>query len=197
MAQVVKRSIDLTGALVGLLLLSPVLLAVALAVKLSSPGPVFYVQERVGRGGRPFRLVKFRTMAVGADRHGTRIHEADPLITPVGHWLRRFSLDELPQLCNILAGDMSLVGPRPALPRLVERLSPVERRRLAVRPGLTGWAQVQGRNALPWAERIVLDIWYVDHWSLWLDLQILLRTVAVVLRGAGLYGPNGWNRGYR
>jgi exopolysaccharide biosynthesis polyprenyl glycosylphosphotransferase len=197
MAQLVKRAVDMAGALLGLLLLSPVLLAAALAVKRSSPGPVFYVQERVGQGGRPFRLVKFRTMVVGADRHGTRLHESDPLITPVGRWLRRFSLDELPQLFNVLAGEMSLVGPRPAPTRVVERMSPAQRRRLAVRPGLTGWAQVQGRNTLPWADRILLDLWYVDHWSLWLDLQILYRTVAVVLRGTGLYGPDGWNRGYR
>ena len=141
MGRLVKRALDIAGALLGLLLLSPLLLAAALAVKRSSPGPVFYVQERVGQGGRPFRLVKFRTMVVGADRHGTRLHESDPLITPAGRWLRRFSLDELPQLFNVLAGEMSLVGPRPALPRVVERMSPAERRRLAVRPRLTGGAQ--------------------------------------------------------
>jgi lipopolysaccharide/colanic/teichoic acid biosynthesis glycosyltransferase len=197
MAPGIKRAADCLGAAAALILLLPVLLVIALAVKASSPGPLFYVQERVGLHGRLFRMIKFRTMAVGADQRGTRVHADDPLITLVGRWLRRFSLDELPQLINVLAGDMSLVGPRPALPRLVDRLTPEQRRRLAVRPGLTGWAQVQGRNALPWSERIVLDVWYVEHWSLWLDLVILWRTVGVVVRGAGLYGPDGWNRGYR
>ncbi|HLN64702.1 MAG TPA: sugar transferase [Symbiobacteriaceae bacterium] len=197
MGLLVKRVLDGWVAALLLLILLPVLLLLALLVRASSPGPVLYVQERVGRRGRPFRMIKFRTMTVGSDAVTTRLHRDDPRITPVGRWLRRFSLDELPQLFNVLAGEMSLVGPRPAPTRVVERMSPAQRRRLAVRPGLTGWAQVQGRNTLPWADRIVLDLWYVDHWSLWLDLQILYRTVAVVLRGTGLYGPDGWNRGYR
>lgn len=196
MGLLVKRVQDFLIAAVLLLLLSPVLLLLALLVRTTSPGPALYVQERVGRRGRPFRMRKFRTMTVGSDAVTTRLHRDDPRITPVGRWLRRFSLDELPQLWHVLTGEMSLIGPRPALPRLVERLSPEERRRLEMRPGLTGWAQVQGRNELSWAERVALDLWYVDHWSLRLDGEILLRTVGVVLRGAGLYGRNGWNGGY-
>lgn len=194
MAQALKRCLDWAVAASLLLLLLPFLLAIAVLIRSTSPGPALYIQERVGLHGRRFRVLKFRTMQMGSDRV-TTLHESDPRITPIGRWLRRFSLDELPQLWNVLAGDMSLVGPRPALPDLVAGLTPEQRRRLSVRPGLTGWAQVHGRNALPWSERIALDIWYVEHWSLLLDLKVLWRTAGVVFQGAGLYGPDGWNRG--
>lgn len=195
MARGIKRGLDAVAAAVLLLALFPALLIIATLVRLSSPGPVFYVQERAGWQGRPLRMLKFRTMVVGADRQGPGVHRADPRITGVGRWLRRFSLDELPQLLHVLLGEMSLVGPRPAPPPVTAQLTAEQRRRLSVRPGLTGWAQVQGRNALPWEDRIALDLWYVDHWSLGLDLRILVRTVGTVLSGRGLYGPGGWNRG--
>lgn len=191
----VKRCFDLIGSAALLLCLFPLMLVIALLIRCTSPGPVLYVQERVGLHGRRFRMLKFRTMTVGADRITTALHESDPHITPVGRLLRRLSLDELPQLWNVLRGDMSLIGPRPMLPETAEGLRPHQQRRHHVRPGLTGLAQVRGRNALAWSERVALDLEYVDRWSLWLDLWILWQTVGTVLSGRGLYGPDGWNRG--
>lgn len=192
----IKRLFDGVAAAILLVLLLPVLLVCTALVKATSAGPALYVQDRVGRHGRRFRMLKLRTMHVGADRLGTDIHRDDPVITPVGRWLRRYSLDELPQLWHVLTGEMSLVGPRPAPPEIVDSFSLAERRRESMRPGLTGWAQVSGRNELTWAGRIELDLWYVDHWSFGLDLLILWRTVGVVLGARGLYGRDGWNRGY-
>lgn len=196
MALAVKRLLDLVvaaGLLIGLL---PFLLLIAVLIRRSSPGPVIYQQDRVGHLGKLFRLFKFRTMVVGADQEGPSTGVGDPRVTRVGAWLRRFSLDELPQLWNVIIGDMSLVGPRPAPVEVAAHFTDEDRERLAMRPGLTGWSQVNGRNAITWKERIALDRWYVRHWSLVLDLLILARTVRVVLKGDGVYGPGGWNRGY-
>lgn len=193
MPLLLKRLIDIAGSLVGLVLLSPLFLIVAALIKIDSPGPVFFCQERVGKGGRPFRIFKFRSMVENAARMGTGIYvsEGDPRITRVGRFLRRASLDELPQLINVLRGEMSLVGPRPTLAYQVERYTPRQRRRLLVKPGITGWAQVKGRNRLSWPEKIELDLYYVDHWSLWLDLRILFLTLGVVFRPDTVYRRGG------
>ncbi len=184
-----KRATDIAVSVIGLALLAPVFLAIAVAIKLDSPGPVFFRQERVGKDGRIFRIFKFRTMVQNATEHplGYHTNDADPRVTKVGRFLRAYSLDELPQFFNILAGDMSLVGPRPTLPYQVEKYNAFQRRRLLVPPGVTGLAQVNGRNQLTWPQRIERDVWYVDHWSYWLDLKILWQTVGVVLRREGVY----------
>src|SRR5215213_8143297 len=170
----------------------------ALLIKLESGRPVFYRQRRVGRHGRPFQLWKLRTMVPGAEAMGAGIYvlEGDPRITRVGRMLRRFSFDELPNLLNVLEGDMALVGPRPTIQEQVDRYTDRQRRRLEVKPGITGWAQVNGRTSLPWPERIELDVWYVDNRSLALDLRILARTARMLLTGRGLYSDSlkqGWD----
>jgi len=176
-----KRAIDVVGAGIGLLLLSPVLAATALAVLITNGLPIAFRQVRPGLRGEPFRIVKFRTMR--ALRPGEHPYESDPhRVTPVGRFLRSTSLDELPELWNVLRGDMSLVGPRPLLTEYLSQYSANERRRHEMRPGITGWAAVNGRNAIPFRERLALDVWYIDHWSLRLDLQILAMTVYQVLR---------------
>jgi sugar transferase EpsL len=159
--------------------------ACALAIRLNSPGPIFFRQERVGLDGRPFRVWKFRTML---DLPADDPFPQDDRITGVGRWLRRLSIDELPQLLNVVTGQMSVVGPRPTLPYQVARYSARQRRRLSVRPGLTGLAQVRGRNALTWSERIELDLQYLEHQSPWLDVRILTWTVGAVLKGSGVAG---------
>jgi lipopolysaccharide/colanic/teichoic acid biosynthesis glycosyltransferase len=180
-----KRLTDILLSALGLVLLAPVMAAVAVAVAVALGRPVLFRQVRPGLGGRPFRLVKFRTMldAVGPD--GTSLADAERL-TRFGRFLRATSLDELPELWNVLRGDMSLVGPRPLLMQYLPLYSPEQARRHEVRPGLTGWAQVNGRNALSWADKLALDTWYVDHRNLRLDLRILLLTVASVLSRAGI-----------
>jgi len=190
----IKQLIDAVASAVGLFLLSPLLLLIALAVKLTSKGPVLFRQERIGKDGRAFRICKFRTMVDGAINVGMGIRTAadDPRITRVGRLLRRLSLDELPQLLNVLGGSMSLVGPRPTIPEQVAEYGPFERRRLEMKPGITGWASVNGRTLNPWPVRIRLDVEYVDRFSLWMDLKILLRTVVVVVKGEGVYrAPDG------
>jgi lipopolysaccharide/colanic/teichoic acid biosynthesis glycosyltransferase len=184
------RSVDVAVAGTGLVITSPLLVVAAIAIKLDSRGPVLYRQRRAGRDGRPFEVVKLRTMHPGADPVGvgTPVLEGDPRVTRVGRFLRRLSLDELPNLISVLRGDMALVGPRPTLEAQVELYTPRQRRRLAVKPGITGWAQVNGRAGIPWEERIELDVWYVDHRSPLLDLRILGRTVRLLLTGHGLYG---------
>ncbi len=184
-----KRATDIVVSVIGLTFLAPVFLLIAAAIKLDSPGPVFFRQERVGKDGRIFRIFKFRTMIQNAADHplGYHTHDSDPRVTRVGRFLRAYSLDELPQFFNILAGDMSLVGPRPTLPYQVEKYTDFQRRRLLVPPGVTGLAQVNGRNQLTWPQRIERDVWYVDHWSYGLDLKILWQTVGVVLRREGVY----------
>ena len=183
-----SRVLDLLIASVLLVIASPVLLAALVAVRLGSPGSPIYRQRRIGKDGRPFDLLKIRTMVTGAEHIGAglAVNEGDPRITRVGAMLRRFSLDELPNLVNVLQGDLAIVGPRPTLQAQVDQYTDRQRRRLEVKPGITGWAQVNGRAALPWAERIELDIWDVDHRSLWLDLKILAMTVARVVRREGV-----------
>lgn len=196
-ARIGKRPLDLAAASATLLLLSPFLLTVAFAIRLESAGPVFYRQERVGRLGEGFRLVKFRSMVANAERigAGVLVEKRDARVTRVGRWLRRWSLDELPQLFNVLAGSMSIVGPRPTLRYQVEQYDETQRRRLLVRPGITGWAQVHGRNAIAWDERIRLDLEYVERLSLATDLRILLKTIPTVVRGSGqLAAREFWNR---
>lgn len=185
----VKRVFDMFAAALGLVLLWPVFLLIAVLIKIDSIGPVFYLQERVGWQGRRFAVAKFRTMVDGAERIGSGLYVTrdDHRITRVGRILRRCSLDELPQLWNVLAGQMSLVGPRPAVPYQIRHYTQRQARRLAMRPGITGWSQVRGRNALSWPQRIEKDVWYVDHFSLLLDARILFRTVRVCLREEGLY----------
>ncbi len=184
------RAVDVAIATAGLVLLSPVLLLAAVAIKLDSRGPVIYRQRRAGLRGEPFELLKLRTMHPGADPVGvgTPVLEGDPRVTRVGSFLRRFSLDELPNLINVLRGDLAIVGPRPTLEAQVEQYTPRQRRRLEVRPGITGWAQVNGRAGIPWEERIELDVWYVENRSALLDLRILARTARLLLTGHGLYG---------
>jgi lipopolysaccharide/colanic/teichoic acid biosynthesis glycosyltransferase len=181
------RAADLAIAAVGLVVLSPLLLAAAIAIKLESRGPVFYRQRRVGKDGLIFELFKLRTMRQGADPVGvgTAVTADDPRVTRVGALLRRYSLDELPNLINVLRGEMRIVGPRATLPAQVELYTPRQLRRLDLRPGVTGWAQIHGRAGIPWEERIELDVWYVEHRSLWLDLRILAKTPAALLGGAG------------
>jgi lipopolysaccharide/colanic/teichoic acid biosynthesis glycosyltransferase len=190
----VRRAFDLAAASVGLAVASPVLGVAALAIKLEDGGPILYRQRRVGRAGEEFELLKLRTMVVGAERQGAgfAVNEGDPRITRAGNFLRRLSIDELPQLWNVLRGEMSIIGPRPTLAYQVEQYTPHQRRRLEVKPGLTGWAQVHGRARLPWAERIELDIWYVKHRSLALDLRILARTPLALFSGTYKGQTGGW-----
>jgi lipopolysaccharide/colanic/teichoic acid biosynthesis glycosyltransferase len=187
---VVSRAIDIVLASLGLLLASPFLLIAAVAITLDSRGSVIYRQRRIGRNGEPFELYKLRTMQVGADPVGvgTPVLEDDPRVTRPGRLLRRFSLDEVPNLVNVLRGEMAIVGPRPTLEAQVELYTPRQRRRLEVKPGLTGWAQVNGRAGIPWEDRIELDVWYVNHRSLALDVRLLARTARLLLTGHGLYG---------
>lgn len=196
----VKRLLDIAVSAVGLAVLAAPFALIALAIKLDSRGPVFFRQERVGKDGKRFICWKFRTMIEGAINQGLGVTIArdDPRITRVGRFLRNWGLDELPQLINVLKGEMSLVGPRPTFPYQVALYNDFQKRRLEVKPGITGWALVNGRNRLPWEERIKLDVWYVDHWSLWLDVKILLKTLWVVLiTREGLYGEGGINDDFR
>jgi lipopolysaccharide/colanic/teichoic acid biosynthesis glycosyltransferase len=192
----IRRALDLLIAGVGTLVTAPIVGALALAIRLESPGHLIYRQTRVGKDGQPFSIYKLRTMVRGAEFTGAglAIQEGDDRITRIGQFLRRYSLDELPNLWNVLRGEMSIVGPRPTLSVQVEQYTERQRGRLAVKPGITGWAQVNGRASLPWPERIELDLWYVEHRSLWLDLQILARTVRMVLGGEGIYKGErgGW-----
>ncbi len=184
-----KRIADLVIAVPAFVLTSPVMFGVALWVRRDSPGSALFRQERIGLHGRPFHLLKFRTMVVGAEQLGAglRVEHDDVRITRVGAILRKLSLDELPQLWNVIRGDMSIVGPRPTVATQVARYTDEHRRRLEARPGITGLAQVRGRATIPWSQRIAIDIEYVDRWSIPLDLSILLRTVLVVLRRGDTY----------
>ncbi len=189
-----NRALDVAIAGTGLVLTSPLLAASALAVKLDDRGPVLYRQARVGRDGRDFELLKLRTMIVGAERQGAgyAVAVGDSRITRIGRFLRRTSLDELPQLWNVVRGEMSLIGPRPTLRYQVEQYDERQRRRLEIRPGITGWAQIHGRATLPWEERIELDLWYVDHRSWKTDLLILLRTPLALFGGTYKGETGGW-----
>ena len=189
-----RRVLDVVGAGAGLVLAGPLLAAAAIAVKLEGGGPVLYRQQRIGQNGEEFDLLKLRTMVVGAEREGAgwAVDQGDPRITRVGRLLRRLSLDEVPQLWNVVHGEMSLVGPRPTLAYQVEQYSPRQRRRLEVKPGITGWAQVNGRARLRWADRIELDVWYVENRSVWLDLKILARTPVALFTGTYRGKTGGW-----
>jgi len=193
---VIRRAIDVVVSALALAVSAPLLAVAAVAIRLESPGPVIYRQRRSGLHGREFDVLKLRTMVDGAEHIGAglAVNENDARITRVGALLRRTSLDELPNLVNVLRGDMSLVGPRPTLPVQVAQYSERQRGRLAIKPGITGWAQVNGRASLPWSERIELDLYYVEHRSLALDMRILWRTLAMVLGGSGLYKGHagGW-----
>jgi exopolysaccharide biosynthesis polyprenyl glycosylphosphotransferase len=182
--------IDILVSSMGMFIFSPLGVLMLILIKLDSKGPIFFKQERVGKDGHPFQIFKFRTMVEGAVHMGAGylIEKDDFRITRVGKFLRRTSLDELPQLINILRGEMSLVGPRPTLRYQVEQYDDWQKRRLLVKPGVTGWAQIHGRNELSWNERIEYDIWYLEHWSVSLDLKILMKTLWIVLKRKGLYG---------
>ena len=190
-----NRGADVALASAGLAVAGPALALAAIAIKLEDGGPVLYRQKRVGKDGKEFELLKLRTMVVGAERQGAgfAVTEGDPRITRVGRVLRRLSIDELPQLWNVVRGDMSIVGPRPTLAYQVERYTPRQRRRLEVKPGITGWAQIRGRARLPWEERIELDVWYVENRSARLDLRILLRTPLALFRGTYKGDTGGWH----
>jgi lipopolysaccharide/colanic/teichoic acid biosynthesis glycosyltransferase len=192
----VRRALDIVLSSAALLLSAPLLALAMIAIRVESRGAAIYRQRRAGLDGHPFDVLKLRTMVQGAEHIGAglAINEDDPRITRVGELLRRTSLDELPNLWNVLRGEMTLIGPRPTLPVQVEQYSERQRGRLAVKPGITGWAQVNGRASLPWSERIELDLYYIEHRSLGLDLRIAWRTVAMVFGGHGLYKgqAGGW-----
>lgn len=192
-----KRIIDVVISGIALVVLLPIFAIIGILIKLDSKGPVFFVQERAGKDGKIFRAYKLRTMVDRAvEIGGKKLSQDDSRITRVGKHLR-WGIDELPQLINVFKGDMSLVGPRPTLLEQVERYSEKHKKRLEMKPGITGWALINGRNKLSWPEKIKLDIWYIDHWSLWLDLKILFKTVWVVIfKREGIYGKDGVNIGY-
>jgi lipopolysaccharide/colanic/teichoic acid biosynthesis glycosyltransferase len=182
------RVLDVTLASLGLVLCAPLLAVAVIAIRLDSRGPAVYRQQRIGRDGQVFELLKLRTMVQGSDPVGvgTVVTRDDPRVTRVGRLLRRVSLDEIPNLVNVLRGEMSIVGPRPTIEAQVAAYNPFQRRRLEVKPGITGWAQVRGRAGIPWEERIELDVWYVDHRSFALDLRILGKTFVLLITGQGL-----------
>jgi len=192
----VRRAVDLVVAGLALVAVSPVLALAMLAIRLESPGHPIYRQRRVGKDGDEFDMLKLRTMVSGAERMGAglAVNEGDTRITRVGRFLRRFSLDELPNLVNILRGEMSIIGPRPTIQVQVAQYTDRQRGRLAIRPGLTGWAQIHGRTSLPWTERIELDLWYIEHRSWRLDLKIVWKTITMLITGRGLYkgATGGW-----
>jgi sugar transferase EpsL len=183
-----KRVFDVISVLIGLILLSPLLLVVAVMVRLKLGSPVLYRQQRPGLHGKPFELIKFRTMTDERDENGKLLPDSERL-PAFGRFLRTMSMDELPELLCILKGDMSLVGPRPLMMKYLSRYTIEQARRHEVKPGITGWAQVNGRNAISWEEKFELDVWYVDHWNLWLDLKILIKTLIAVLSRKGINQP--------
>ncbi len=192
----IRRAFDLVVSALASVFAAPLVAVLAAAIRLESPGHPVYTQTRVGKDGQIFAIYKLRTMVRGAEfiGAGLAIQEGDERITALGRLLRRYSLDEIPNLWNVLRGEMSIIGPRPTLAVQVEQYTPRQRGRLAVKPGITGWAQVNGRTSLPWSERIELDLWYVEHRSLALDARILARTIVMVLTGQGLYKGErgGW-----
>jgi lipopolysaccharide/colanic/teichoic acid biosynthesis glycosyltransferase len=197
-ALMLRRAFDVLVAGTALLIAAPFLLAAVVAIRLESRGSAIYRQRRVGKDGHPFEVYKLRTMVSGAERMGAglAVDDGDTRITRVGRFLRRTSLDEVPNLVNVLRGEMAIVGPRPTVQVQVDQYTERQRGRLTVKPGITGWAQVNGRASLPWADRIELDLWYVEHQSLRLDLRIVGRTVAILVRGEGLYKgeTGGWQK---
>ncbi|MBN1348937.1 sugar transferase [candidate division KSB1 bacterium] len=198
MKLLIKSILDVALGLILLIALSPLLSLIAIAIKLDSKGPIIFKQLRAGKNGQPFRIYKFRTMVDNAVNMGLglRLAQNDSRITTVGHFLRNWSLDELPQIINIIRGEMSFVGPRPAMCDQIEYYDNVQRKRLLMKPGITGWAQVNGRNSLTWEERMPLDVWYVNNFSLMLDFKIFAKTFTVLLFKKGLYAKTGINEGY-
>ena len=190
-----KRMIDLLISIMLLLMLSPIFLVVGIIIKLESKGPVFFRQNRLGYNGKIFRIFKFRSMVTNIQKPVTEsLHKDDPRITRSGKVLRKFRLDELPQLINVFKGEMSLVGPRPLLPEFLDSYADDDRRRMNMPPGMTGWQQVNGSATNSWEQRINLDLWYIDHWNIFVDLYVLLLTVAVVLRAETVYDKDGFQR---
>jgi|SRR3990172_7257886 len=183
-----KRFLDIFGSLIGLSISIPLVLPIIFLIRMTMGSPVFFRQQRTGIEGRLFQLIKFRTMKEKFDLSGNTLPDSTRL-TKLGRWLRKYSIDELPELWNVLKGDMSLVGPRPLLPQYLTRYTAEQARRHEVKPGLTGWAQINGRNAIYWEEKFKLDVWYVDNQSLWLDLKILAMTLWKVFRGEGVSAP--------
>jgi len=196
--KLIKRQIDFWGALFGLVVLMPLFLIIAVLIKLDSSGPVFFRQKRIGKNRRIFKIWKFRTLVKGAQNFGLgyEVAKNDPRMTKVGKFLRRFGIDEFPQFINVIVGEMSLVGPRTALPHQVKEYSEFEKRRFQLKPGIASLVHLKGWNALSWKERIKIDIWYLENWSLLLDLKILLKTFFVVLSGRGQYGKRGIVKDY-
>lgn len=191
-----KRLFDIVVSAVALVILLPFFLVIAISIKIDSRGPVFFRQERIGKDGRPFFPFKFRTMIENAVSKGLgyTVSENDERITKLGKFLRKWGIDEFPQFINILKGEMSVVGPRPTLRYQVEKYNNFEKRRLLVKPGLAGWAMIHGRNYLTWQERINYDVWYVDNWSLWLDIKIIFKTIYLIfIKKEGVYGKDGIN----
>jgi len=189
----VKRILDLLLGIIGLILTSPLWLYVIIRIKSEDLGPVFFIQERVGKDGKLFRMYKFRSMVTGAEQKGAGVivSAEDKRITKIGRFIRKTSIDELPQLINVLKGEMSIVGPRPTLEYQVKRYNERQRRRLSVKPGITGWAQINGRNTMTWPEKIELDLWYIDHWSIGLDFKIIGKSIWSVLKREGIYSEEG------
>lgn len=185
-----KRLMDIAGALAGLLIFFPIMLVAAAMIRVKLGAPVLFVQERPGLEGKPFNMLKFRTMTDAVDEDN-KLLPSDQRLTPLGRFFRATSIDELPGLVNVLKGDMSLVGPRPLLMSYLQLYTPEQARRHQVRPGLTGWAQIHGRNAVEWDERFRLDVWYVDNHSLKLDVAIIVKTLALVFRRTGVNANNG------
>jgi len=184
----IKRVLDFVLSIIIMLVCLPVMLIVGLIIFLTEGRPIFFFHERPGKDGQPFKLIKFRSMRNARDAEGNLLPDGKR-ITNFGNFIRKTSIDELPEFINVLRGEMSLVGPRPLLMQYVDRYSPQQFRRHEVLPGITGWAQVNGRNAISWNEKFMLDIWYIDHWSVWLDIKILLLTVWKVISGEGISQP--------
>ena len=192
----IKRIFDISASGLALIFLLPVFAIIGILIKIDSKGPVFFIQTRAGKDGKPFGAYKLRTMVDNAEKLGKGLRVDDPRITRVGRYLR-WGIDELPQLINVFKGDMRIVGPRPTLMSQVDQYTDEHRRRLEMKPGITGWALVNGRNKLSWIEKIEYDIWYIDNWSLWLDIKIIFMTLWVVLvTREGVYGEDGVNKGY-
>lgn len=181
MQKFIKRAIDILVSFIGLLVLSPVLLVIAILIRIKLGSPIFFTQDRVGKDGKIFKMIKFRTMLDATDKFGELLPDEERL-TSFGKLLRSTSLDELPELINVFKGDMSLVGPRPLLVKYIELYSPTQWRRHEVRPGITGWAQVNGRNSITWSKKFELDVWYVDNISIFLDFKILIMTIVKVIK---------------
>jgi len=194
----IKRQIDFWGSLCGLILLTPLFLIVAILIKINSQGPVFFRQTRVGKNGKNFKIWKFRTMIKEAEKIGLGYErtEKDLRTTTIGRFLRRFGIDEFPQFINVIGNEMSLVGPRPALPHQIKKYSELEKKRFQVKPGIASPAHPKGWNTLSWKERIKIDIWYLNNWSLWLDFKILFKTTFIILRGKGQYDKDGLIKDY-